>query len=273
MRLALVLLGLVVLTVPALAADIAKLDDVVVEGVYTEYQNQVDAQNPGAALVASVIAGTFTDLGPAYVTALGAAGEAPVDLIYDPAGVWPALGGYSSVVVSLSDLWWSGYWFASDESVLASYIDGGGCCLLVGQDYLYQRGYYTGFPMTHLGLGSVYEDANFGDTGMMDYFGTAGGPIDGHVGSMFPCFSANPWFTDDVLPAVQGLVTWMSPMWGPAEGGCVDGAAGLSAVEFACDTQAQLNAVAGLLIQNLCGGGPPNATQDATWGQVKGLFR
>ncbi len=269
MRFVLVLLALAVIAAPTLAADIAKLNDVYVEGVVTNHQNNIDAENPGPALVVSIIAGTFTDLAPTYAAALGAAGETPVDLLYDPMGAWPPVGGYHYIQVTTSDLWWSGYFLASDESVLASYIDGGGCMTLVGQDYLYQRGFYTGFPMTHLGLGSAFEDANFGDT-FIDYFGTAGGPIDGIVGSAAACFAANPYFTDDITPAVQGLVTWSSATWGPAEGGCVMGQAGLSTVEFGCDA-ANINAVvAGLL--TLCGV-PPDATEETSWGHLKGLFR
>lgn len=268
MRIVLVLLALALVALPALASeDIAKGDRVYMADP-VQHQNQIDQLNPGAALVASIIAGTFTDLGPAYVSALGAAGETPVDLIYDPMGAWPPMGGYEFVMVDCSDLWWSGYFLASDEAVLASYIDAGGCMTLVGQDYLYQRGYYTGFPMTHLGLGSAYEDANYGDT-FLNYNGTAGGPIAGISGSMTACFAANPFFTDDITPAVQGVVTWDSATWGPAEGGCMLNKAAFSTVEFGCDASHLNQVVAGLL--TLCG--PIVPTENTSWGQLKGMFR
>lgn len=268
MRLVLGLLALALIAAPAMAADIAKMEGVVVEGVYTPHQNDFDANNPGSALVVSIIAGTFTDMAPTYSAALSAAGESPVDLLYDPMGSWPAIGGYNSVLVTCSDLWWSGYFLTADEAVLQTYVDGGGCLFLIGQDYIYQRGGYTGFPMNVFGIGYVYEDANYNDAGLMDFVGTAGGPIDGISGSGFPCFTANPWFTDDVTPTTTGLVTWTSPLWGPAEGGSVLNKAAFSAVEFGCLTGVN-DVVAGLL--TLCGGATP--TQETTWGSVKGMFR
>jgi hypothetical protein len=268
MRLVLGFLALVLIAGPAFAADMAKSEGVVIEGVYTPHQNDFDASNPGSALVASIIAGTFTDQAPAYQGALVAAGESPVDLLYDPMGVWPALGGYTSVTVTCSDLWWAGYFLASDEAVLASYVAGGGCLFLIGQDYIYQRGSYAGFPTDTFGIGYVYEDANYGDT-FLEYVGTAGGPIDGLSGSGSDCFGGvNQFFTDDITPTTTGLATWTSATWGPAEGGAVLNKAAFSTVEFACMNN--LNAVvAGLL--GLCGG--PVPTQETTWGAVKGMFR
>jgi len=268
MRLVIGLLALVLVAAPAFAADVAKDEGVVIEGVYTPHQNDYDASNPGAALVASIIAGTFTDLAPAYAGALAAAGESPVDTIYDPMGVWPALGGYNSVTVTCSDLWWAGYFLASDESTLASYVAGGGCLFLIGQDYIYQRGGYAGFPANTFGIGYVYEDANYNDASSMSFVGTAGGPIDGVAGGGFPCFASNPWFTDDVTPTTTGLVTWTSDLWGPAEGGAVLDKAAFSAVEFGCLSGLN-DVVAGLL--GLCGG--PVPTENTTWGAVKGMFR
>jgi hypothetical protein len=269
MRVVLVLLAVLLIAGTAVARDMAK-NDQVIEGVYTPHSNQMDAENPGSALVASIIAGTFTDLGPAYRSALQAAGENPVDLVYDPMGNWPALAGYNSVTVTASDLWWSGYFLASDEQVLASYLDNDGCVFVIGQDYLYQRGSLAGFPTTHLGIAGAFEDANYNDPDTMNYDGTAGGPLEGISGSMLPCFTANPWFTDEIYPLTQGLVTWDTPLYGPAEGGSVFNKAVFSAVEFGCDDAGALNAaVAGLL--SVCGG--VVATEDASWGQVKGLYR
>lgn len=269
MRVVLVLLAALLIAGTAMARDVAK-NDQVIEGVYTQYQDLRDAQNPGAALVASIIAGTFTDLAPAYAAGLTAAGEAPVDIIYDPMGSWPALGGYHSVTATCSDLWWAGYFLAADENVLASYLNADGCVFVIGQDYLYQRGSLAGFPMTYLGIAGAFEDANYNDASMMNWAGTAGGPIASLNGSMFPCFASNPWFTDEIYPASQGLVTWYSDLYGPAEGGSVYGKAVFSAVEFGCDDQTALNSVvAGLL--GVCGGVVP--TQNETWGSLKGMYR
>jgi hypothetical protein len=267
MRIALVLLAAALLVTPAIGADIAKGPNVV-DGVYTQYQNNVG--NRADVLVVSVIAGTFTDLGPTWVGGFNTAGFS-ADLIYDPAGSWPAIGGYQCVTVDHSDNWWAGYWYAADESVLASYQDAGGCVFLLGQDFLYARGGYAGWPANYLGIAGAYEDANYNDTTQLDWQGTPGGPIDGLFGSLVPCFTANPWFTDEIYPASQGFVYWASGLYGPAEGGSVNvtkkGA--FSAVEFGCG--AQTGEIAAGIMTNLCGGVVP--TQNTTWGQVKGLFR
>lgn len=263
MRIALVLLAVVLLATPVLGADMARGPNYV-EGTYTPHQNHLDR---ATTLVASVIAGTFTDLGPTYAGALVAAGQS-ADLIYDPAGAWPPLGGYIFIVVDFSDTWWSGYWYASDEAALAAYMDGGGCLALIGQDFLYQRPGYSGWPANYFGIAGAYEDANYNDPGQLDWQGTAGGPLAGLSGSMLPCFSANPWFTDEIYPAVQGLVDWASPLYGPAQGGSVLGSHFFSTVEFGCDTAAINQVVVGFL--GGCGFVP---TQNTTWGGVKALFR
>ncbi|MFB3907212.1 MAG: hypothetical protein ACE15D_02315 [Candidatus Eisenbacteria bacterium] len=268
MRVVLVLLAVLLIAGTAVARDVAK-NDQVIEGVYTPHSNQIDSENPGSALVVSIIAGTFTDLGPAYVSALTAAGEAPVDLIYDPMGNWPSTAGYTSLTVDCSDLWWSGYFLTGDENQIAAFLDAGKCAWVIGQDYLYQRGSYTGFPQTYLGVAGAYEDANYNDASSMTYDGTAGGPLEGVSGSMFPCMASNPWFTDEIYPLSQGLVTWSSDLYGPAEGGSVLNAAAFSTVEYGCDDAAALTGVMQHLLA-LCG---PVATQEKSWGSLKGLYR
>jgi len=267
MRIALVLLAAALIVTPAIGADIAKGPNVV-EGIYTDYQDNIG--NRADVLVVSVIAGTFTDLGPTWVGGFVTAGYS-ADLIYDPYGAWPPVAGYLCVMVDHSDNWWSGYWIAADEAVLASYQDGGGCVFLVGQDFLYARGGYAGYPANYLGIAGALEDANYNDSSQLDWQGTTGGPIDGLAGSMVPCFDGvNPWFTDEIYPASQGLVAWASALYGPAEGGSVNvtlkGA--FSAVEFGCGPTGE---VAAGIMGNLCGGIIP--TQDTSWGQVKSLFR
>lgn len=264
MRIALVLLAAAVIVTPALGADIAKGPNVV-EGVYTQYQNSVG--NRADALVVSVIEGVFTDVGPTWVGGFVAAGYS-ADLVYDAV---PSLAGYQCVLVDFSDNWWLTNWSGVDESTLAAYQDGGGCVFLVGQDFLYGRPGYAGYPANYLGIAGAYEDANYNDAGLLEWFGSTGGPIDGLSGSMYPCFSANPWFTDEIYPASQGFVTWISPLYGPAEGGSVNATkkGAFSTVEFGCGTQT--GEVVAAVMTNLCGGIVP--TKDASWGQVKGLFR
>lgn len=239
------------LAAPAIGADIAKGPDVV-DGVVTPHQNVIG--NRSDVLVVSVIAGTFTDLGPTWVGAFNGAGYS-ADLIYDPAGSWPALSGYACVMVDHSDNWWSGYWVDADESVLASYQDGAGCVFLVGQDFLYARGGYAGWPANYLGIAGASEDANYDDSGTLEWQGTSLGPLDGLAGSLVPCFWSNPWFTDEIDPVSQGLVTWSSPLYGPAEGGSTNSSryGAFSSVEFACGGQATDVALA--IILYLCPGG------------------
>ncbi|MDM7917338.1 MAG: hypothetical protein QUU85_19045 [Candidatus Eisenbacteria bacterium] len=275
MRVLLILLALLLLLIAGTAAarDVAK-NDQVIDGIVTPHANQIDAENRGADLVVSIIAGTFTDLGPAYRSALLAIGEGPVDLIYDPMGNWPSLSGYTTVLVTCSDLWWSGYFLAADEQQLAAHLDTNGCVTLIGQDYLYQRGGYAGFPANYLGVAGANEDANYNDSGELSWQGRTGGPLEGVSGSMYPCFAANPWFTDEISPASQGLVTWASPLYGPAEGGTQLSFAVFSAVEFACGDPATLETV---MVSLLCGGipppPPPVATQHESWGSLKHQYR
>jgi hypothetical protein len=273
MRIGLVLLALAFVAAPAMAADIAKDPGVVIEGVPQDYYDQIDSQNPGAALIMSLLAeGVFTDGAPVIAAALEAAGESPVDIIYDPFDI-PDLMGYASVWVLGNDCWWDGYWFAEYENALMDYMDAGGCVVVIGQDWLWQRGYITGFPQSHLGLDDAFQDANFGDV-FLEYWGSVGGPLEGVVaGMMEPCWEANSFYTDVIFPAYMPLVTWVSALWGPDEGGCVSGThyGALSAVNFECDL-ANVNLVVATLLADVCGISPV-ATQETSWGRVKGLFR
>ncbi len=242
----------------AMAADIAKDPAVYVEGVYTPGD---DINNRGDVAVVGLYEGTFTDLSGYYLTGYSNAGYTP-DLFLDP------LGGvdYSSflqVLVSTSDNWW-GTDFGTEIPVLAAYMDGGGRCIVVGQDWLYGSGDY-GFASTYLGMAGAVEDLNYGDEGMMDWTGTAGGPLDGLADSLLPCFEANPWFTDMVDPSAQGLAMWGTPMApGPQEGGCAATTGMLSTVEFGCGNID--------VVGNLAAWFTPTATEEASFSTLKTLY-
>jgi hypothetical protein len=242
----------------AVAADIAKGPEVV-EGTVTAYENQI---NRADVLVVSIIQGTFSDMGPTWVAAFGAA-----DLVYDPMGSYGDLSGYVVILVDTADMWWA-YAFAADEAVWTSYHDAGGCVWVVGQDYLYSRGSQAGFPQTVLGMVSATEDMAW-DSTTIEWFGTAGGPFDGMSGTIIACFASNGFFSDDVVPATQGIAEWVDETGAGGEAGCVGTEAGLSTLEFACD--AVVTQVA-LIIYTFCGGGG-TPVQESSWGQIKSLYR
>jgi hypothetical protein len=225
--------ALLLLAVPVLAADIARDPAVVIEGVQTTY---TDVMLRGDACVVGLIDGTFTDVTPYYAAGLTAAGYIP-DVIYDPAG-GTSYAGYSIVFATSSDLWWgpSAFTWGAVQADFGAYMDAGGRLMAVGQDWIYSSG-GSAFHASYLGLASVVEDVNYNDTGSMSWNGTAAGPLAGLTGSMLPCFTANPWFTDQITAATQGLVQWSSPL-APAykEGGCLAVKGGFSVVEFGCGT-------------------------------------
>lgn len=222
-------------------------------------------ESRASALVVSVHGDAFTNLGYYYRAALDSTGHA-ADLIYDPMGDWPDLGGYDIVLVSFSDLWWPGYWSEIDEAVLAAYLDDGGRLIMIGQDYLLFRGTITGFPMDYLGVCGYENDVCFGDA-TLDWDGTAGGPLADMGGSATYCCT-NAFYTDSITPCTQGLVLWTSPSVGtPTEGGSAEEAAVFSSVEFACGPG--LRAVVAAL-KSWLGVSP---VRSSTWGAIKTLYR
>jgi hypothetical protein len=256
MRLVIALFVCLLVAGSAVAADIAK-GPAVVEGTVTQYQNQY---NRADVLVVSIIQGTFTDEGPTWVGGFGAA-----DLVYDPMGAYGDLSGYTLMLVDTSDMWWS-YSYAADEAVWASFHTAGGCVWVVGQDYLYSRGSQAGFPMTVLGMLGATEDVALNTT-TIEWYGTAGGPIENLFGTTYACFAANGFYSDDVTPATQGLAEWVDELGGGGQAGCVATRAGLSTLEFGCDSQ--VGAVAGA-IYGACGGVIP--TENTSWGQIKSMY-
>lgn len=216
-------------------------------------------------LVVSVTAGTFTDLGPAYVDALGGA-----DLVYDPAGTLGAsIPGHHIVFVNTTDNWWGDGWdVTADEAALMAFLDGNGKLLFVGQDYIYFRGYYTGFPQYYLGVAGVTQDLASNDWSL-DWTGTLGGALVGQAQSVLTCFAANGFYTDEIVPAFQGLVMWSSPSQPtPVEGGSeVIGRTIFSTVEFACG---ELEPVIQGIMTHLWYCSPVEA---ASWGRIKDMYR
>ena len=261
MRKALAMLVLLSLVMPAALADKNTAREGYFPGVYTTYE---DILGRSDYLVVSVIAGTFTDLGPAYATALGAA-----DLVYDPTGtLGSAIPGHTLVLVDTSDNWWGDGWdVTADEAALMAFLDATGKLIFVGQDYIYFRGSYAGFPANYMGVASVVEDLAANDASL-DWTGTAGGPLEGLWDSIAACFASNGFYTDQVYPATQGIATWSSPSQPSAvEGGSVVTKAIFSTVEFACG---DLTPVIPEMLAYLIGCSP---TEDSSWGQIKGMYR
>lgn len=261
-------LAVLALSTPAFAGDVARLEDVYVEGNPVSYEDYFGRQHD--ALVASIIVGTFTDLGPAYMDALIGNGY-DTDLIYDPYGVWPPLEPYCLVLVSTSDMWWTYDYWIQDDVVLDAYMAQGGTCIFVGQDYLYTRPQgLSGFPTDWLGVMWANQDINWADE-VVDWEGTPGGPLEEMAGQTTACFLDNPFFTDEIGPAIVGVCVWTSatiPF--PVEGGSATPVSAFSTVEFGCQTPGELEAIVGAMIRFL---DFPTPTESTTWGGLKGMFR
>jgi len=259
---------LAVLVLSAIAAMPVLADSVAREGnvppTYTVYENILGR---GPALVASITEGVFTDVGVFYQAALTAAGY-PADLIYDPLGVWPSLTNYDVVAVTTNDDWWSTPGFnAADEAVLAGYLDTGGLVIFEGQDYLYMRGTHVGFPQNYFGIAGAQQDLANNDT-VLEWWGTAGGPLDGMNQTVNACFASNGFYTDGITPAMQGLATWSTSSYpGPVEGGSVVANAVFSTIAMGCG---DLNPVVAAEMQYLAGCSP---VENASWGAVKSMFK
>jgi hypothetical protein len=260
-----VCLAMLALSVPAFAADVARNEDIYIEGVPGSF---TDDYGRGNALVASMLDGTFTDVGPFFRTALDAAGMS-TDIIYDPHGAWPPMDDYLTVLVSSADMWWPYDW-APDEAVLSSYMAGGGTCMLVGQDYLYSRGGFTGFPMDWLGVCGGNFDLNW-DAMYLYTEGADGGPIPGLMIDIVACYGANLFFTDEIDPCDTGLAWWTSEqVTFPVEGGCSTPVSIFSTIGYGCAAQADINTLINDWLHWLQIATPAEQT---TWGSVKGIFR
>ncbi|MBU1702430.1 MAG: hypothetical protein KJ970_05095 [Candidatus Eisenbacteria bacterium] len=265
MRIALTVFAILLLAGTAMAADMAKGPEVVesIPQIYTDqYLSRADV------LDINVLEGVFTDLSAAYVAAFTANGLA-TDVIYDPMGAFDP-STYQMVVYNSSEDWWTSYTgYSADLGILSTYIDGGGCVMAVGQDMLWGGGApVASFVTTYCGVLDYIEDVNGGDTSL-SWTGTAGGFIDGLSGSQVStCWTASPnYYTDDLYFVAQGVVTFTSDTYGPAEGGSQDVAI-FSTVEFGCEGAASLSDIIGRFVV-FCGGVVPTPTNNTTWGQIK----
>jgi hypothetical protein len=260
-----VALALLLFAVPVMADDIARHQDITIEGVSSPGQNMM--QN-GTVLVISVTKDTFGDGGPAYVEALGMAGMV-ADLYYDPELYgWPDISPYKLIIVVFNDNWWSGYWTAADEAVLADFTGG---LVLVGQDYPYAVGQSAWF-LARFGIAGIVEDINYGDASPMDIVGIAGGPFDGKMMTlMSTCWEANDWFTDDVSYLEYGAQDWSGGGYAGGGGAVVaDGIFSTNAYECGpLDADNFWYWVADMIAW-LKGGTP---TEDTSWSQLKDLYR
>jgi hypothetical protein len=265
MRIALVVFAILLLAGTAMAADMAKGPEYV-ESIPQTYTDQYLSR--ADVLIVNVLEATFTDMSPAYSAAFTTNGY-DSDIIYDPMGAFDP-STYMMVLYSSSENWWSSYTgWGADLALLGTYIDGGGCVMAVGQDMLWGGGApVASFVTTYCGVLDVIQDANGGDLSL-SWDGTAGGFIEGLSGSQVAsCWTASPsYYTDDVYYVLQGVVTWLSDTYGPAEGGGQDLAI-FSTVEFGCEDAGVLADVIGRFV-TFCGGSQPTPTQNTTWGQIK----
>jgi hypothetical protein len=264
MRIALWVFAILLLAGTAMAADVAKGPEVV-EGIPQVYTDQYLSR--ADVLSINILEAVYTDFGPTYAASFTNNGLA-TDIIYDPSGVFDP-SNYQMVVYDSSDDWWTTYaaGYALDLAVLGTYVDGGGCVMIVGQDFLYGGGApAVNFVTTYCGYYDAVQDANWADV-TMTWTATAGGFIEGLVGNQVACFVDNPYFTDDVYACAQGIIMWTTEYYGPAEGGCQDVAI-FSSVEFGCEPVASLDVILGRFIE-FCGGVEPTPTNNTTWGQIK----
>jgi hypothetical protein len=262
MRKVLALLAVLTLVGTASAADIARGPEVI-EGVVTEYQDDYRGTD---VLIISIVEGVFTDMAPIYAGAFEANGWTPT-IIYDPMGNWDPTG-YDMVLYLTNDNWWDSYPYSSDFPIAGAYMDAGGCMVLVGQDFAYGSGGQGGIPFlqTYFDVQDIIQDINFGDASPMAWFGAPGSLLDGISDVMLPCFEANPWFTDDVIPFTQGIADWCTDL-ACGEGGSQTPFSMFSVIEFGC------GAVVKDVVLRWMSFCKPVPTEQTSWGQIKNLYQ
>ena len=242
----------------ARAGDVAKNPRVHVESAARPGVN-ITGRNPLA--VVALYEGVFADLSAYYLSGVAAAGYG-ADLFSNP-GAGEDYSGYDLLIVTTADNWWGGA-FAAQAALFAAYMDGGGKVVIVGQDWLFGID-DDQFAIDYLGMSSRDDDLNPDDPGDLNWSGTPGGPLEGQSETLSPCFVVNHWYTDRIVPASQGLVTWSSPAsTEPSEGGCIGENGLLSTVEFGCGSQS----VVGDLIEWQL----TTDTEAGTFSSVKALY-
>jgi hypothetical protein len=245
---------------------------------------------PADVLIASSTnGGLFTNLAPLYSAALTAAGAGTVTTIEDPTNgpfSFPAIftsAEYGTLCVLTNDNWFgtngSGEPEANvslqDETRISAYMDTGGHMLFSGQDYLWGRGNGNGFPQIYLGIQSYTDDVYSNGT-LINYNGVAGSPLQGYSGTLVaavggtPCFTANAFYADDIVPFAVGLMTYAQGQGGSTwDTGAYKTV--FSSVELACTTNTQqFHRDVRAIYEYLQGG--VTSVEPATWGAVKDMF-
>jgi hypothetical protein len=260
----LLVLAALLIAVPAVADDIARLPDVTIEGVVNPGENEF---LNGTILIATITAdGVFTDHSADYQAAFAANGMT-ADIVFDP-GVygWPDVGGYKMIVVLGNDCWWSGYWGAADEAILDAYP---GPIVIVGQDYAYQYG-PSAWLLARFDIVNIIQDINFGTAADMVLDGRPGGPFEGKDYPQAPCcWSANCWFTDDVTPGTYMTTDWQDLDGFSGHGGAAVDDGIFSTNAFECWTAMMEYTVADFIAW-LKGETP---VEESSWSKVKDFYR
>jgi hypothetical protein len=262
----LLILTALLIAVPAMADDIAKLPEVFVDGQYTPGENTMIN---GSVLIVTITGGTFTDHSADYAAALALGGYA-ADIAMDPQMTgWPDISGYKLVIVISNDCWWDESltdWGAADEAILAGYA---GPLVIVGQDYAYMTGPSAWF-LGRFNVLSIFQDVNFGSVGMMTLDGRPGGPFEGKDWAAASCcWDVNCWFTDDVTAGDAQTTDWIDTEGYSGHGGAAVADGIYSANAFECWLD-MLEYTVNDIIAWLKGG---TAIEDASWSQLKDLYR
>jgi len=230
----------------------------------------------------------FADPTPLYADAFTAAGadiiatcqvETPGGTINFPPDL--TAQNYPVVVVLTSDNWWSTpkNIDPADESALASYLDGGGCLLFVGQDYMVgahpAMGPTSGFPRDYLGLAHCYQDVLWGETSAT-ISGSPGWITEGLSMSLTASsvFTENDFYADcaDPVPDAgsaffyddagqDGVVIYHDPgsfktVW--------------AGIELSAAPTPSFHTVIDTIYNWFRGVSP---VQESTWGEIKSLYR
>jgi hypothetical protein len=234
----------------------------------------------------------FADLSILYADAFVAAGatdiafcgvEVSAGSINFPPDV--TADNYPVVVVLTSENWWTTPQNIdpADELVLASYLDTGGNLLLVGQDYMYgahpdmnSPAPCYGFPYDYLGLAVCYQDV---------IWAPATANVSGSVGWLFQgdsffldsatVFLSNPFFPDCADPTpTAGYALHYDDM--PQDGIMIYNDPGefktvWAGIEIsAAVPQADFFYMIDTIYDWFVGTTP---VEEATWGEIKGIFR
>jgi hypothetical protein len=230
----------------------------------------------------------FADPTPLYADAFLAAGAGVVATcqVESPGGsiVFPpdlTASNYPVVVVLTSDNWWATPQNIdpADESALSAYLDGGGCLLFVGQDYMVgahpSMGPTSGFPREYLGLDYCHQDVLWGET-TATITGSDGWLMDGLSVPLTASavFTENDFYPDCADPvanagsafrydeaAQEGVVIYhdtgvFKTVW--------------SGIELSAAPEASFHVIIDTVYSWFIGASP---VVESTWGEIKSLYR